>query len=208
MSYSKYDFECVIFSHGLVGFPHVSDLRRSNPGLQVTQVLSEEGRGVFPNCDRNIYDWTSSKRGSFNRRVLFLEYDTFVSEDLRIFFGHPLGDMEIARKHVLAEFPKGFPYREEANKLPPEIVDTALLVAPLGVVMLSVAALDHVASDRHASIFNTDMDSEVRLASVVAGGGLSVVENPKLTHVRCRKSQLPRTPHPGIMHPCKSYAHV
>lgn len=197
------DITGVILTHGNAGTPHMEALCQSNPHLRVSVYESPEGRGAFPNCDRNIRDWVKVNRTSGH--VLFLEYDVLVNGPLSDVL---VGDCDVEGAWCLENLmrDKHYAFLHAVLKLPERVRQHACVLAPLAVVLLSPRAQEVLRDTELDDIFEISMDSEVRFPSVLAWKGLSLFGNPAMSHVRCQTRQLPKKSRSIITHPVKSDA--
>ncbi|RYD38759.1 MAG: hypothetical protein EOP87_00905 [Verrucomicrobiaceae bacterium] len=202
-----YDFEVVWLSSGGYGFPHADALWASNPDLAATQqTCPHTGEDGWRNCDRNIRAWWKAHRNTVEvDRVLFLEWDVLVTQDLRVAFParRRMPGMEGASLRTPVRAGRWWQCFGEIPRLPEEMQPYAVGIAPLAVAMMSRDALDVICGEAYDDVFSRDIVSELRLPSVVRYAGFEVEGNSRLVNVTCGPSTQPGD-RPGIHHPVKT----
>lgn len=202
-----YDFEVVWMSSGGHGFPHADALWASNPDLAAMRhTAPDTGEDGWRNCDRNIRAWWQAHRNTVTvDRVLFLEWDVLVTQDLREVFParRVVPGLEGAALRTPVRDGRSWGVFEEVPRLPEAMRPHAVGIAPLSVVMLSRDALDAVCDPQWDDLFAADVFSELRLPTLVRFLGYPVQANARLLQVTCGPSFHPGNT-PGIYHPVKT----
>jgi hypothetical protein len=203
-----YDFECVILTTAAMGTPWMDGLVEGNPGL-VIHVHSapdpedEAGRmDAWRNCDRNVREWWRGNREKVVAgRVLFLEWDVFVSGDLEGWV--PLGNGLHCARVKMPVKDRGWSGFREVNRLPRELRGYAIGCEPSAVLMLSRDVLDEVADAEWDDVFSEDIISEIRLGTVARFSGYAVAGFPPWAGTVWMTPQRVPEGFSGVLHPLK-----
>jgi hypothetical protein len=203
-----YDFECVILTTPAMGTPWLDELREHNPGLVIhvheaadpaDEMERMEG---WRNCDRNVREWWRGNREKVQAgRVLFLEWDVFVSCDLEEHV--PVGNGLHCARVKMPVKDRGWSGFREVPKLPRELRGYAIGCEPSAVLMASSDVLDELLDEEWDDVFSDDILSEIRLGTVVRFAGYSVAGFPGWAETVWMTPQRVKDGFSGVLHPVK-----
>lgn len=199
----------VILTTAATGTPHLETMRAHNPGLEIEvhEAVQPPGetlrREAWRNADRNILRWwDEAKFRTDADYVLAMEWDVFANVSLvDTLPENPPDVLAAGLAHPVRDGRSWPPFRE-SRKFPLAMQYMACGVVPLALLGLSRKALDELIHPAWEALFNADIFSELRLATIAATAGLNIAENPNWADV----GTTPTTPVPsyrGIMHPVK-----
>lgn len=190
------------------GMPHAAALQAANPEVDIRLVMAPEDVGearkvLWRNCDRNIRDWWIQSRDTTDaERVLFLEWDVFCNVPLRDVMPWTPADMVGAWMATAVRDGRTWPGFREAARLPRSIQHHAVGIWPSAVLLFSRACLDAIADPQWADVYERDILSEIRTATIARACGFTVGSCDQWSQVTVHPRPLPAGAS-GIYHPIK-----
>jgi hypothetical protein len=200
-------FETVILTSRDRRAIHAEPLRKANPAMIFHQweSLLPPGATAWRNCDRNIRDFWSARRGTVAAEsVLFLEWDVFANIDLLLNFTHPTSAVLGAAVKSPVTDRRTFLQFRELDRLPAWVAGAAIGLVPSAVLLMPRALLDRLVDDpRCEEAFSRDIISEIRLGSMARALGFSVGAVTGMDATVHTQPFQPASGARGIFHPVK-----
>lgn len=200
--------EVIVSSFESAGFPHLENLKRSNPGIPIHTYSGKEATepskklDYWRNADRVIRNWWKANKGSVAADyIAFIEGDVLVNYDLTKLI---VPGVDLTGS-VIREQGDGEPWKWwiDGVFLPEEVKGSMVGVIPLAFLLFSRKCLDFLTSPQWDEAFREDIFCELRTPSIAKAGGFVIKSHAALAHCLWHPITVEKNK-PGIWHSVKN----